>query len=115
MKTWKVALLAVATVLGIAGPAAAQGTAPAQGPAERGAARAGEFIDDAVLTGRIKAALANAKGVRVLDVQVETRQGVVQLSGFVDTVAEKEAALVAARQVSGVRELKDAIEVRPRH
>lgn len=74
----------------------------------------GSYMDDATITTRVKAALAEAKDVRVTQVNVETYQGVVQLSGFVDTEAEMRRAAEVTRGVSGVKSVKNDIHVKPR-
>lgn len=73
----------------------------------------GQRIDDAQITARVKAALIEDDTAKARDVDVETRSGVVQLSGFVDTEAAKAAALEAARTVEGVTDVKSALIVRP--
>jgi hyperosmotically inducible periplasmic protein len=73
----------------------------------------GERIDDAEITARVKAALIEDDTAEARDVDVETRSGIVQLSGFVDTEAQKSAALDTARAVEGVTDVKSALIVRP--
>src|SRR5687768_16135786 len=73
----------------------------------------GQRIDDAEITARVKAALTEDDTAKARDVDVETRSGVVQLSGFVDTEAAKSAALDTARAVEGVADVKSALIVRP--
>ncbi len=73
---------------------------------------AGEFIDDTVLTTRIKAALVKDPGVSALDVNVESFKGAVQLSGFVKTAAERERAIKIANDVPGVTQVFDSIQIR---
>ncbi|HLO64431.1 MAG TPA: BON domain-containing protein [Azonexus sp.] len=74
----------------------------------------GSYIDDATVTTRVKAALAEDKQVRVTQVNVETYQGVVQLSGFVDTESDVHRAAEVARNVAGVKSVKNDIRVKPR-
>ncbi len=73
---------------------------------------AGEFIDDTVLTTRIKAALVKDPGVSALDVNVESFKGAVQLSGFVKTTAERDRAIKIANDVPGVTQVFDSIQIR---
>ena len=54
----------------------------------------GEYIDDSVITTKVKAALIRNDATPGGAIKVETCKGVVQLSGFVDTVAEKSEAEV---------------------
>lgn len=72
----------------------------------------GEYIDDTVLTSRVKAALLNDPNVSGLSVNVESFKGTVQLSGFVKTVAERNRAIALARATPGVRQVKNDILIR---
>ncbi|MEO8445816.1 MAG: BON domain-containing protein [Gammaproteobacteria bacterium] len=73
---------------------------------------AGEVIDDAMITGKVEAALAADKRTSALRVDVETHGGEVQLSGFAKNQAEKDAAVAVTRAVAGVRTVKNALDVR---
>lgn len=66
----------------------------------------GEFVDDSVITSRVKARLAGEPGVSALAISVDTLNGVVILSGFVQTEGQREKAIAAARGIPGVREVK---------
>lgn len=72
----------------------------------------GEYIDDTVMTSRVKAALLNDPAVSGLSVNVETYKGTVQLSGFVKTAPERNRAVQLAREVKGVRQVKNDILIR---
>ena len=72
----------------------------------------GEYIDDTVLTSQVKAVLLNDPAVSGLAVNVETFKGTVQLSGFVKSVAERNRAVQLARDVKGVRQVKNDILIR---
>jgi len=66
----------------------------------------GEYIDDSVITTKVKAAIFDDPALKSFQISVETFKGVVQLSGFVDSAqAVKRAGEVASRVggVSGVR------------
>jgi hypothetical protein len=65
----------------------------------------GEFIDDAVITSKVKAAFAADPQVKATEVKVTTFKGVVQLSGFVDSRASAERAVQLAREVKGVKDV----------
>ena len=52
----------------------------------------GQYVDDTVITTKVKSALLGDDAVKSFQVKVETHQGVVQLSGFVDTSDQKSAA-----------------------
>ena len=72
----------------------------------------GEYIDDTLLTSRVKSLLLNDPDVSGLAVNVETFKGTVQLSGFVKTVAERNRAVQLVRGVAGVRQVKNDILIR---
>lgn len=72
----------------------------------------GEYVDDAGITAKIKAAYVKDDLVKALDVKVETFKGVVQLSGFVNTAAEKAQAGRLASGVAGVTDVKNNIVVK---
>jgi hyperosmotically inducible periplasmic protein len=72
----------------------------------------GEYIDDSVITAKVKTALLNSPKVSGLSIEVETFRGEVQLSGFVDTREERDEAGKLAKDVSGVRSVKNDIRVK---
>ena len=72
----------------------------------------GEYFDDSVLTTKVKAALLKDPAVSGLAVNVETFKGVVQLSGFVKTSAERSRAAELARAVAGVKQVRNDILLR---
>jgi len=72
----------------------------------------GEYFDDTVLTSKVKTALLSDPAVSGLAVNVETFKGVVQLSGFVKTGAERSRAVELARDVKGVKGVKNDILLR---
>ncbi len=72
----------------------------------------GEYIDDTVMTSRVKAVLLNDPAVSGLAINVETFKSTVQLSGFVKTAAERNRAVQLARDVKGVRQVKNDILIR---
>jgi hyperosmotically inducible periplasmic protein len=73
---------------------------------------AGEVIDDSILTAKVKAALIESSKTKAHQITVETKQGVVHLSGFVDDASAKAAATDVARSVSGVKDVKNDISVK---
>ncbi len=73
---------------------------------------AGKFVEDSVLTARVKAALLKEPELKSLDVSVETLRGEVLLSGFVKDEAQRQKAMKAAVAVNGVATVKDAMVVR---
>lgn len=72
----------------------------------------GEYIDDTVLTARVKSALLNDPAVSGISINVESYKATVQLSGFVKTVAERNRAVQLARGVPGVRQVRNDILIR---
>lgn len=72
----------------------------------------GEYIDDSAITTKVKSALLAAKDVEGTAIKVETFRGVVQLSGFVRTAAERERAAEVARSVKGVKAVKNDVIVK---
>jgi len=75
---------------------------------------AGEYIDDKVLVAKIKTALAEDPVVKAHEVNIEVRQGVVQLAGFVDTSEQKSRAAEVTRDINGVRSVDNQLEVKRR-
>lgn len=72
----------------------------------------GEYIDDSTITAKVKADLVHDPVVKALEVNVETFKGVVQLSGFVNTAAEKNQAGRVAAAVRGVTNVTNNIVVK---
>jgi hyperosmotically inducible protein len=72
---------------------------------------AGEAIDDTTLQTSVKAALTGSDAVKARDINLETYKGQVQLSGFVDTAAEKDAAGKVAAGVEGVKSVDNSLVV----
>jgi osmotically-inducible protein OsmY len=72
----------------------------------------GVYIDDTVITTRVKSAILNEPSLKVLQINVETYKNVVQLSGFVSTSAEMSTAVDLARSVKGVSSVKNDMRLR---
>ncbi len=72
----------------------------------------GQYIDDATITTKVKAALIADKQLKATQVSVETTQGTVQLTGTVDNKNQESEALRVANQVNGVRSVTDLLTVR---
>ena len=72
----------------------------------------GEYVDDAVLTTKVKAAIFNEPGLKSFEINVETYKGVVQLSGFVNSQADINKAVEVARSVKGVVSVKNNMRVK---
>ncbi|MFI5337421.1 MAG: BON domain-containing protein [Opitutales bacterium] len=72
----------------------------------------GEYVDDTVITTKVKSALLGDDVVKSFEISVETVKGVVQLSGFVNTSAQKAAADKDASAVHGVKEIHNNLIVK---
>ena len=62
----------------------------------------GEYVDDAVITTKVKAAVLAEPTLNSAEINVETFKGRVQLSGFVNSQADINQATAVARAVKGV-------------
>jgi osmotically-inducible protein OsmY len=72
----------------------------------------GQYVDDATITAKVKEAFVADPKVSAMQVNVETMQGVVQLSGFVDSAVLERRAVHLAQGVKGVKSVTDNIIVR---
>jgi hyperosmotically inducible periplasmic protein len=75
---------------------------------------AGEVVDDSVITARVKTALARDPRTNAFQVNVETREGVVLLSGFVDSSTAREAATEVTQKVTQVARVDNQLDVKSR-
>ncbi|MBN8637008.1 MAG: BON domain-containing protein [Anaerolineae bacterium] len=73
----------------------------------------GQYVDDTTITTRVKAKFAEDSTVSAMAISVETLKGVVQLSGFAKSMAERSKAEELARGTPGVASVKNDIVVRP--
>jgi len=88
----------LAVMLGCAGTATTEGT--------------GEYVDDTVITTKVKAAIFNEPTLKSAEINVETFKGVVQLSGFVRSQANIATAISVARGVQGVTSVRDGMRLK---
>jgi osmotically-inducible protein OsmY len=72
----------------------------------------GEYMDDSVITTKVKTAIFNEATLKSAEINVETFKGVVQLSGFVNSQADINKAVEVARGVSGVKSVKNDMRVK---
>jgi osmotically-inducible protein OsmY len=72
----------------------------------------GEYVDDSVITTKVKAAIFNDPALKVNEINVETFKGVVQLSGFVRSQADIDKAVQVARGVAGVKSVKNDMRLK---
>lgn len=89
-----------ATLLGCASTSKQEGT--------------GEYIDDSVITTKVKTAVFQEPSLKSSEINVETYKGVVQLSGFVNSAADINKAVEVARSVKGVTSVKNDMRVKGR-
>jgi osmotically-inducible protein OsmY len=99
-KTLSAALLAVTliSVVGCASTSQKEGT--------------GEYVDDSVITTKVKAAIFNEPTLKSTEINVETFKGVVQLSGFVNSQADISKAVSLAGSVKGVTGVKNDMRLK---
>jgi osmotically-inducible protein OsmY len=88
----------MATALGCASTAKQEGT--------------GEYVDDTVITTKVKAAIFNEPTLKSAEINVETFKGVVQLSGFVSSQGAENTAVNVARTVGGVKSVKNDMRLK---
>jgi hyperosmotically inducible protein len=91
-------VLLIATTMGCASTRTQEGT--------------GEYIDDTVITTKVKAAILNEPTLKSAEINVETFKGVVQLSGFVSSQAAETRAVEVARTVGGVKSVKNDMRLK---
>jgi osmotically-inducible protein OsmY len=91
-------ILLMATALGCASTAKQEGT--------------GEYVDDTVITGKVKTAIFNEPTLKSAEINVETFKGVVQLSGFVTSAAASSTAVAVAGKVGGVKSVKNDMRLK---
>ena len=72
----------------------------------------GAYLDDTVITTKVKAAILEDPALKVMQIQVSTHKNVVQLSGFVDTPQMIARAGTVANRVEGVASVKNDLIVK---
>ncbi|MEZ7198020.1 BON domain-containing protein [Pseudodesulfovibrio karagichevae] len=72
----------------------------------------GEYVDDSVITTKVKAMIFDEPTLKSSEINVETFKGVVQLSGFVSSQANIDKAVEVARKVNGVRSVDQKMRVK---
>lgn len=93
-----VAGLLAAPVAGCAGSSTSQST--------------GEYIDDTAISTKVRAQLIDDRELNLFKIDVTTDDGIVQLSGTVNTAAAKAKATQVARSVSGVKGVRNNLMIR---
>lgn len=72
----------------------------------------GEYLDDSVITTKVKAAIFSDASLKSSEINVETFKGVVQLSGFVNSQNDINRAVEVARNVKGVQSVKNVMHLK---
>jgi osmotically-inducible protein OsmY len=72
----------------------------------------GQYVDDSAITTKVKAAIFDDPLLKVLQINVETFKGEVQLSGFVDSAQNVRRAGEVARSVKDVKSVKNDLIVK---
>jgi osmotically-inducible protein OsmY len=72
----------------------------------------GEYLDDSVLTTKVKTSILGDSRLKMLQINVETFKGIVQLSGFVDSASAATRAVELARTVKGVKTVNNSLIVK---
>jgi osmotically-inducible protein OsmY len=93
-----VLLMLIATLVGCASTSKQEGT--------------GEYVDDSVITTKVKSMLAADDFLKSFEISVETYKGIVQLSGFVDSQKAVDKAGEIASGVKGVKSVKNNLNVK---
>jgi c(7)-type cytochrome triheme protein len=73
---------------------------------------AGEYVDDAVITAKVKAAVLEEPSLKSAEINVETSKGTVQLTGFVRSRADIKKAVAVAKGVKGVKSVKNDMNLK---
>jgi osmotically-inducible protein OsmY len=72
----------------------------------------GEYVDDTVITTKVKSEIFNEPTLKSREINVETFKGTVQLSGFVSSQADANKAVAVARGVKGVQSVKNDMRIK---
>lgn len=75
---------------------------------------AGESVDDAAITSRVKTQLIRDQSLKAFDIDVDTYRGVVQLNGFVDSAENARRAVDLADDIPGVVSVKNNLQIKPK-
>ena len=74
----------------------------------------GEYVDSSLVSNKVRAAIIAEKGLSIFAIDITTFRGEVQISGFVDTRAQKRLAETITRKVPGVRAIRNNLVVKKR-
>ena len=98
LKTWAISLVLVMGLAACAGDGTHRST--------------GQYVDDKTISTQVNAKLIADKNIKSSQIDVTTYNGVVQLSGFVESKDQAQRAIVLAQQVDGVKSVKDDMHLR---
>ncbi len=73
----------------------------------------GQYADDSLITLKVKTAILGEESLKSSEINVETFKGAVQLSGFVNSQADINRAVVVAKDVGGVKSVKNDMRLKP--
>jgi|SRR5882757_9733798 len=103
-------MMSVALLSGVAALAAPSATTTGTDPSSN--RTAGQAVDDSTVTAKIKSELIKDPTTKAYQIEVDNRKGVVQLNGFVESSAARMRAAEIAKNVSGVVEVQNNLEVK---
>jgi len=72
----------------------------------------GEYIDDATITAKVKAAIFNEVTLKSSEINVETYKGIVQLRGFVSSQVDIDTAMSVSQKIKGVNGVHNSMKVK---
>jgi len=72
----------------------------------------GQYVDNSVLTAKVKTAIFNEPSLKSSEISVETFKGEVQLSGFVSSIDQTKKAVEIAKSIPGVTAVKNDMRVK---
>lgn len=72
----------------------------------------GEYLDDVAISTKVKTSILGDSRLKVMQINIETFKGVVQLSGFVDSAGASSRAVELARTVKGVKSVNNSLIVK---
>jgi osmotically-inducible protein OsmY len=72
----------------------------------------GEYVDDSMITAKVKMAILSDSSLKVNEINVETFKGVLQLSGFVRSQTDIDQAVQVARGVAGVKSVRNDMRIK---
>ena len=103
MKTFQRAL-SLLSIVAVAGTIGCASTAKSEST--------GQYVDDTAITTKVKAAIFEQPTLKSAEINVETFEGVVQLSGFVSSQENVNTAMATARTVTGVSSVKNDMRLK---